>query len=246
MSRPTRAMLLAAGRGERMRPLSDTTPKPLLELHGRSLIERALDRLEEAGVEQVVVNLHHLGEQLRARLAGRQRPAVVFSEEEALLETGGGVAKALPLLGAAPFYVVNGDALWLDGVRPALRRLAELWDEARMDALLLLHPTVAALGFEGRGDFVMTAEGRLRRRLEREVAPFAYAGVQLLHPRLFEGAPPGAYSFNRLWDRAIEAERLWGLRHDGTWYHVGTPEALKLAEQELTYELGGPRPERGE
>jgi len=246
MTPPTRAMLLAAGRGERMRPLSDKTPKPLLALRGRSLIERSLDRLAEAGVAEVVVNLHHLGGQLRERLAGRERPRVVFSEEETLLDTGGGVAKALPLLGEEPFFVVNGDALWLDGVRPALRRLADLWDESRMDALLLLHPTVAAFGFAGGGDFVMTPDGLLRRRREREVAPFAYAGVQLVHPRLFEGAPEGAFSFNRLWDRAIEAERLCGLRHDGTWYHVGTPEDLALAEQELTYELGAPRPERSE
>lgn len=246
MTPPTRAMLLAAGRGERMRPLSDKTPKPLLALRGRSLIERSLDRLAEAGVAEVVVNLHHLGGQLRDRLAGRERPRVVFSEEETLLDTGGGVAKALPLLGEEPFFVVNGDALWLDGVRPALRRLADLWDESRMDALLLLHPTVAAFGFAGGGDFVMTPDGLLRRRREREVAPFAYAGVQLVHPRLFEGAPEGAFSFNRLWDRAIEVERLCGLRHDGTWYHVGTPEDLALAEQELTYELGAPRPERSE
>jgi len=246
MTRPTRAMLLAAGRGERMRPLSDETPKPLLALRGRSLIERSLDRLAEAGVEEAVVNLHHLADQLRDRLAGRERPRVLFSEEEALLDTGGGVAKALPLLGEAPFFVVNGDALWLDGVRPALRRLADLWDETRMDALLLLHPTVAAFGFVGGGDFVMSPDGLLRRRREREVAPFAYAGVQLVHPRLFEDAPEGAFSFNRLWDRAIEAERLCGLRHDGTWYHVGTPEDLALAEQELTYELGAPRPERSD
>lgn len=246
MTPPARAMLLAAGRGERMRPLTETTPKPLLEVRGRPIIERALDRLAEAGVEEVVVNLHHLGEQLRERLSRWELPRVIFSEEDELLDTGGGVAKALPLLGDEPFFVINGDAVWLDGVRPALLRLWEAWDEAQMDALLLLHPTVAAVGFEGRGDFVMAPDGRLRRRLEREVAPFVYAGVQLVHPRLFRHAPNGSFSFNSLWDRAIEAERLCGLRHDGTWYHVGTPDALALAEQEVTYELGAPRPERGD
>lgn len=243
MIRPTRAMLLAAGRGERMRPLTDKTPKPLLPVQGRSLAERALDRLAEAGVEQAVVNLHHLGEELRRCLEARSRPQVVFSEEDDLLDTGGGVAKALPLLGEAPFFVVNGDALWLDGAEPALQRLCEAWDEARMDALLLLQPTVSALGFEGLGDFFLTPDGRVRRRIQREVAPFAYAGVQLVHPRLLKDAPLGAFSFNLLWDRALESERLWGLRHEGPWYHVGTPEALALAEQELTYELGAPRPE---
>lgn len=243
MIRPTRAMLLAAGRGERMRPLTDETPKPLLPVQGRSLAERALDRLAEAGVEQAVVNLHHLGEDLRRCLAERRRPQVIFSEELDLLDTGGGVANALPLLGDTAFFVINGDALWLDGAQPALQRLCAGWDETQMDALLLLQPTVSALGFEGLGDFFLTPDGRVQRRIEREVAPFAYAGVQLVHPRLLRDAPSGAFSFNLLWDRALEIERLWGLRHEGPWYHVGTPEALSLAEQELTYELGAPRPD---
>ncbi|HLS68598.1 MAG TPA: nucleotidyltransferase family protein [Kiloniellales bacterium] len=238
MIRPTRAMLLAAGRGERMRPLSDKMPKPLLELRGRSLAERALDRLADAGVEEVVVNLHHLGEQLRKRLQDYPALRIRFTEEEELLDTGGGVAAALPLLGEEPFYVVNGDAVWLDGVRPALLRLSDRWRDEAMDALLLLHPTVAAVGYEGPGDFRMTAGGRLLRRVEREIAPFAFTGVQLVHPRLFQEGQTGAFSFNRLWSKAIEAARLFGVRHDGTWYHVGTPEALELAEEELAYDLG--------
>jgi|SRR5690625_3001498 len=238
MIRPTRAMLLAAGRGERMRPLSDEVPKPLLQLHDRSLAEHALDRLADAGVEEVVVNLHHLGEQLRARLKDYPRLKLIFSEEEELLDTGGGIVKALPLLGDEPFYVVNGDAVWLEGVRPALLRLGDGWDESLMDALLLVHPTISAVGFDGLGDFVMSPEGRLHRRAERELAPFAFAGVQIVHPRLFKDAPSGPFSLNRLWDRAIEAERLFGTRHEGTWYHVGTPEALELAEEEMAYDLG--------
>lgn len=238
MIRPTRAMLLAAGRGERMRPLTDKTPKPLLELRERSLAERGLDRLVDAGVEEVVVNLHHLGDQIRERLQDYEGLRIHFSEEEELLDTGGGVARALPLLGEEPFYVINGDAVWLDGVRPALLRLADRWDESAMDGLLLLHPTITAIGYDGPGDFMMTPEGRLRRRTERELAPFAFAGVQLVHPHLFQDAPAGAFSFNRLWDRAIEKDRLAGLRHDGTWYHVGTPDALELAEEELAYDLG--------
>lgn len=189
MIHPKRAMLLAAGRGERMRPLTDKTPKPLLELGGRSLAERALDRLADAGVEEVVVNLHHLGEQLKERLKDYPGLRIYFSEEEELLDTAGGVAKALPLLGEEPFYVVNGDAVWLDGMQPALLRLAKRWCDDAMDALLLLHPTVAAVGYDGPGDFRMTPSGRLLRRPEREIAPFAYTGVQLVHPRLFEGAP---------------------------------------------------------
>jgi len=238
MIHPKRAMLLAAGRGERMRPLTDKTPKPLLELGGRSLAERALDRLADAGVEEVVVNLHHLGEQLKERLKDYPGLRIYFSEEEELLDTAGGVAKALPLLGEEPFYVVNGDAVWLDGMQPALLRLAKRWCDDAMDALLLLHPTVAAVGYDGPGDFRMTPSGRLLRRPEREIAPFAYTGVQLVHPRLFEGAPEGAFSFNLLWDQAIERERLYGVRHDGTWYHVGTPEALEMAQEELAYDLG--------
>lgn len=231
----SRAMVLAAGFGKRLRPLTDTTPKPLVRLRGHSLLDRILDRLEAAGVEEVVVNLHHLAEKIEAHLAKRPGPRVVYSrEEEEILETGGGVAKALPLLGEGPFYVCNGDVCWLDGRVPALRRLAAAWDDSRMDALLLLEPMVDAVGYDGRdGDYFMDPGGRLERRGESQVAPFLFSGIQVLHPRLFKGAPEGGFSLNWLYDKAEAAGRLWGLRHDGEWFHVGTAEALQEVEDAL-------------
>lgn len=236
---PKTAMVLAAGHGTRMRPLTETTPKPLLEVAGRSMLDHILDHLKRGGIEKIVVNLHHLGEAIEAHLAGFEGPELAFSwEREQLLETGGGIKAALPLLGEDPFYAANGDVVWLDGVLPCLRRLAAAWDPERMDALLLLHPTITAFGYEGDGDFMMSPDGLLRRRNEREVAAFLFAGVQILHPRLFQGAPEGPFSLNRLYDKAIEAERLYGLRHDGEWFHVGTPEALELADELLREEIG--------
>lgn len=234
-----KAMVLAAGRGERMRPLTDKRPKPLIEVNGSPMIDQILDRLAAAGIEDAVVNLHYLGDQLHEHLEGRPRPRVSFSREESLLDTGGGVTKALPLLGEEPFFVVNGDVVWLDGPRPVLQRLAEAWNPDTMDALLLLQPGNGAFGYDGPGDFRMDPLGRLTRRAERKLAPFVYAGLQVLHPRLFEGAPEGAFSLNLLWDQAAAAGRLYGLRHEGAWYHVGTPAALKAVERELLYELGG-------
>ncbi|MEO3427644.1 nucleotidyltransferase family protein [Pelagibius sp. CAU 1746] len=230
---PKTAMILAAGLGQRMRPITDSLPKPLIEVRGRAMLDTILDRLEEAGIEKVVVNLHYLGEMIESHLKGRGGPQIVFSKEEDLLETGGGVTKALPLLGAGPFLVLNGDVCWLDGLTPALQRLGAAWNEEEMDALLLLHPTCSAFGYEGLGDYFMDPAGRLRRRLERQIAPFIYAGIQILHPRLFEGAPAGSFSLNKLYDKAQEAERLWGLRHDGEWYHVGTPAELCAVEDAL-------------
>lgn len=227
------AMVLAAGRGERMRPLTDTCPKPLIEVRGQPIIDYVLDRLEAAGVETVVVNLHYLGSQLEAHLSARARPPVTFSHENELLNTGGGVYQALPHLGGGAFFVVNGDVVWLDGRDPALTRLAAHWDEERMDALLLLHPTAFAVGYHGRGDFIMDPEGRLRRRREYEVAPFVFAGIQILHARLFEGMTAEPFSLNKVYDKAIRSGRLWGLRHDGEWCHVGTPEALQQVEAAL-------------
>ena len=228
---PRRAMLLAAGLGRRMRPLTATAPKPLIEVHGKALIDHALDRLAEAGVETAVVNVHYLADLLEAHLARRSRPAIIVSDErDALLDTGGGMRKALGHFGGAPFFLMNTDGIWLEGARPNLARLAEAWDAARMDALLLLAPTATSVGYDGVGDFVMSPEGRLSRRAEREIAPFVYAGVAILHPRLFADSPDGAFSLNMLFDRAIEQERLWGLRLDGLWMHVGTPAAIKEAE----------------
>jgi N-acetyl-alpha-D-muramate 1-phosphate uridylyltransferase len=230
---PTRAMVLAAGKGLRLRPITLSRPKPLVEVGGQAMLDGALDRLAEAGVAEAVVNAHHLADMIEAHLQPRTRPRIHLSREEALLETGGGVKKALPLLGEEPFFVINGDILWRDGKVPALRRLAEAWDGAAMDALLLLQPTATAVGYEGLGDFVMDQLGRLRRRREGEVAPFLFAGLQILSPALFADTPDGPFSLNLLYDRALAARRLYGLRHDGTWYHVGTPEDLERVEAAL-------------
>jgi MurNAc alpha-1-phosphate uridylyltransferase len=228
---PRRAMVLAAGLGMRMRPLTNGTPKPLVAVGGRPLIDRVLDKLAAAGVETAVVNVHYLADRIEHHLAGRAAPAIVISDERgALLDTGGGVVNALSLLGAAPFFLANADTLWIDSVKPNLLRLTEGFDAARMDALLLLAATCESVGYAGRGDFVMATEGGLRRRGEREVAPFVYAGVAILAPALFNEAPPGAYSLNLLFDQALEAGRLHGLRLEGLWMHVGTPEAVEAAE----------------
>ena len=230
---PEHAMVLAAGRGERLRPLTERLPKPLVEVKGKAMLDWALDHLAESGIAHAVVNLHHLGDQIERHLAGRERPGVTFSRESELLDTGGGVTAALSRLGPDAFYVLNGDVVWLDGLEPTLGRLAKSWNDGEMDGLLLLQPVTDAFGYEGSGDFVMDPVGRLRRRREREQAPFVFAGVQLLHPRLFAAAPEGAFSLNLLYDRAIESERLWGLRHDGRWFHVGTPDALRGVEDAL-------------
>jgi len=228
---PTRAMILAAGMGKRMRPISVTTPKPLVEVGGRALIDRALDRLEAAGVTSVVVNVHYLPELIRVHVGRRGSPPVVFSDErDGLLDTGGGVAKALPLLGDQPFYVLNSDSFWIEGPRPNLDWLATGWRGDTMDALLMVASTVRSIGYSGRGDFRMGPDGRLIRRPEREVAPFAYAGAAILHPRLFADCPTGPFSLNLLFDRAIENGRLYGVRMDGLWIHVGTPQAVGEAE----------------
>jgi N-acetyl-alpha-D-muramate 1-phosphate uridylyltransferase len=228
---PRRAMVLAAGLGVRMRPLTDSTPKPLVRVGGKALIDHVLDRLAAAGVEVAVVNVHYLADQIERHLAGRLAPRIVISDERGeLLDTGGGVVKALPGLGTAPFFHLNADTIWIDGVKPNLVRLAEIFDPDRMDALLLLAAASNSVGYGGRGDFAMAPDGRLRRRLEREVVPFVYAGVAILNAAMFAGAPPGAFSLNRLFDRAIETGRLHGLRLEGVWMHVGTTEAITAAE----------------
>lgn len=228
---PKRAMVLAAGLGTRMRPFNGRLPKPLVAVGGKALIDYALDRLADAGVERAVVNVHHLADQIEGHLAHRERPQIVISDERReLLGTGGGVLKALPALGDGPFYHVNSDTIWIDGVKPNLLRLAAAFDPARMDALLLLATTAASIGYSGRGDFSMAPDGRLTRRGEREVVPFVYAGAAILTPAFFAAAPSGAFSMSPLFDRAAEAGRLCGLRLDGVWMHVGTPEAIKAAE----------------
>lgn len=226
---PATAMVLAAGLGLRMRPLTLERPKPLLLVAGRTLLDHALDRLAEAGVETAVVNSYYKGEMIADHLADRTRPRIALSPETALLETGGGVRHALPRLGEAPFLVVNADILWRDGPVPAVKRLAGAWNPAVMDALLLLMPSARAFGYDGRGDYHMDGFGRLTRRDALDMAPFVYAGVQILKPELFADTPEGAFSNNRIWDHAQAGNRLFGIAHDGEWYHVGTPEALAEA-----------------
>jgi len=233
-SAPHTAMYLAAGLGERMRPLTNDRPKPLVPLAGRVLIDYALDRLRDAGVQRVVINLHYLGGMIRDHLRARQQPEIVYSDEsDHLLGPGGGVVKALPLLGEQAFFVHNCDSFWREDGGNVLRDMAALWDDARMDALLLLAPLGNASCFEGPGDYFMNSDGALRRNRAKTDAPYAYCGVQIAHPRLFADSPQGAFSTVQLWDRAEQAGRLFGMELDAHWFHTGTPEALTAAEQFL-------------
>ena len=236
MSRPTHAMLLAAGLGTRMRPLTDRTAKPLLPLAGRPLIDHALDRLAAAGISDVVVNAHWHADLVGAHLRARTGPPrTVLRHETSRLDTGGAVGAALAegLLGTDPFFVVNGDSFWLDGPAPALARMAAAFAPDRMDALLLVHRTCHVSGDFVPGDFAIDREGRLRRRGEREIVPYIYAGVQLLAPGLLTAADSARFSMNQAWDRAIEAGRIAALVHDGLWFHLTRPADLVEAETSL-------------
>jgi MurNAc alpha-1-phosphate uridylyltransferase len=229
---PKAAMVLAAGLGKRLRPLTDGLPKPLVEVAGQPLIGHAIDRLALAGVERVVVNLHYKAAMIEAALAGHTHPQIEFSREPELLETGGGVKQALPLLDDI-FFVLNGDVLWLDGVTTALGRLVQYFDTRRMDALLLMQRTVTAIGYDGIGDYFLDPLGTPRRRGEREVAPYIFAGIQILHRRLFDGIEDSVFSMKRLYDRAEEAGRLGAIIHDAEWFHIGTPEGLEATRARL-------------
>ncbi|WP_395685417.1 nucleotidyltransferase family protein [Aestuariivirga sp.] len=230
----SRAMVLAAGYGQRMRPLTLTRPKPLVQVAGRPLIDYGFDRLRAAAVETAVVNVHYLADQIESWADRQTEPHILISDERAeLLDTGGGVARALPLLGSAPFFVINSDSFWLDQGEAALDRLRAAWDDARMDCLLLLSPLGRTVGYEGAGDFVRGADGRLSRRVAAKGQPLAYIGGYLVSPRLFAAAPTGKFSMNLLWDRAIAAGRLFGIEHQGLWLHVGDPAAIALAERAL-------------
>jgi MurNAc alpha-1-phosphate uridylyltransferase len=232
---PRHAMVLAAGLGRRMRPLTETLPKPLVPVAGRPLIDHILDALADAGVEEAVVNVHYLADLLQRHVKGRTSPQIVISDErELLLDSGGGVKRALPELGRGPFFILNSDSFWIDGPRSNLLRMAEAFDPARMDILMLVASTAASTGYDGIGDFAMDPFGLLRRRREREVVPFVYAGVLIVRPELFDGTPDGPFSLNLLFDRASAAGRLHGLRLDGLWLHVGTPDAIGLAEERIT------------
>lgn len=235
---PKSAIVLAAGLGTRMRPHNGNIPKPLVPLGGKPLIDYALDRLADAGVERAVVNVHYLAEVLERHLALRARPQIVISDERGtLLGTGGGIANALPKLGEAPFFLVNSDTLWVDGIKPNFARLAEAFDAGVMEALLLLAPTLGSIGYQGLGDYAMTGDGRLQRRIGGERVPHVYAGASILSPTLFDGAPAGEFPLTLLFDRAGERGRLFGLPLEGRWMHVGTPEAVAEAEAALAAAL---------
>jgi MurNAc alpha-1-phosphate uridylyltransferase len=229
-----RAMIMAAGLGTRMRPLTEDRPKPLVTVAGKALIDHDLDRLVAAGVKLAVVNLHYKAEMLRDHLRTRRDIEIRYSDETGgLLGTGGGVAQALPLFEGQPFFILNSDSIWVEGVSSALGRMIQMWDPANMDGLLLMASMVTAMGYEGRGDFVLDPHGHVMRPGENALTPFAYPGVQIVHPRLFDNAPAGEFSTNLLWNRAIAARRLYGTRLDGVWIHVGTPQARDEAEAYL-------------
>lgn len=230
-SRITTAMVLAAGLGQRMAPLTDTTPKPLVRLNGRALIDHVLDRLADAGVTRAVVNVHYLADQIEEHVRGRHAPMISISDERGtLLETGGGIVRALPLIGEQPFIIHNSDSVWTETGPSNIARLIKAWDGSVMDSLMLLAPRVTSLGYDGHGDFHLREDGRLARRLPGAEAPYVFAGVSIAHPRLFDHAKEERFSLNRVWDRAIEQERLYGLLLEGIWMHVGTVEALHEAE----------------
>ena len=233
---PETAMVMAAGLGKRMRPLTATRPKPLVEIAGKTLLDHTFDHLRAAGVKKAVVNVHYLADALEAHLSNRVSgiDVVVSDERDQLLETGGGLVRALPLIDADPFLVVNSDNFWVDGPVDSLRLLASNWEDAKMDALLLLVPQAQAHCHKGQGDFHMNATGALKRRKVGSVAPFVYIGIQMISKRLFDGdLPEGAFSTNILWDRAIKAKRLFGTVHQGLWFDIGEPPSIKKTEEFL-------------
>jgi MurNAc alpha-1-phosphate uridylyltransferase len=219
-------MVLAAGLGTRMRPLTNDRPKSLIEVAGRTLLDHAIDRFVAAGVKMVVVNVHYKGEMIIAHLKNRRDVDIrIQDERDKLLDTGGALKRALPLFNDEPVFTYNSDSIWLESLGSNLGRMAAMWDDAAMDCLMLMAPTFSSIGFEGKGDFTMDANGRLKRREPQRVAPFGWPGVQIIHPRLIARGPEGAFSTNKLWDMAIAQERLFGIRLEGKWMHVGTPEA---------------------
>lgn len=232
---PETAMIMAAGLGKRMRPLTTTRPKPLIEVGGKALLDHVLEKLRASGVKKVVVNVHYLAEALEAHLKSRRHglDVVISDERELLMETGGGLVKAAPMIDCDPFLALNSDNLWIDGPADTLKLLASQWDDSRMDALLLVVPQARALNHRGMGDFHMDRTGRLRRRERSHVAPFVFTGIQLASKRLLRDAPDGPFSTNILWDRAIEQGRCFGAVHQGLWFDVGTPQSIQLTETAL-------------
>ena len=232
---PKTAMIMAAGLGKRMRPLTATRPKPLVEVGGKALLDHVLEKLRGAGINKVVVNVHYLAEALEAHLRSRADglEVVISDERDLLLETGGGLVKAAPLIDCDPFLALNSDNLWIDGPADTLKLLASQWDDARMDALLLLVPQARAMNHKGMGDFHMDRAGRIRRRERSHVAPFVFTGIQMVSKRLLRDSPEGPFSTNILWDRAMEEGRCFGAVHQGLWFDVGTPQAIPLTEAVL-------------
>jgi len=234
MTQIRKAMVMGAGHGTRMAPMTDDKPKPLVPFMGRPLINHVLARLDAAGVEEVIVNVHAHADLLEAHLKKITSPKITISDERAeLLDTGGGVKKARPLLGDDPIFTFNSDSVWIEGRRPTLTRMMEMWDPERMDALLMIASATNTIGEVRRGDFTMEPDASLVRRQEQSVAPFMYAGVQIINPALFDEGPDGPFSTNLMWDNAIERGRLFGLRMEAAWMHVGTPEDLADAERFL-------------
>ncbi len=234
MTQIRKAMVMGAGHGTRMAPLTDDRPKPLVPFMGKPLIDHVLARLDAAGVEEVIVNVHAHADLLEAHLRKASSPKITISDERAeLLDTGGGVKKARPLLGDDPIFTFNSDSVWIEGRRPTLTRMMEMWDPERMDALLMIASATNTIGEVRRGDFTMDPDASLVRRQEQTVAPFMYAGVQIIKPELFDEGPEGPFSTNLMWDNAMERGRLYGLRMEATWMHVGTPEDLADAERFL-------------
>ena len=239
---PKKAMVLAAGLGRRLRPITNNLPKPLVKVANRTLLDHTLDHLVAAGVECVVVNIHYLADQIKQHLTSRKDLEVIISSEEtSLLETGGGVKKVIEFFDDQPFYISNADVFWLNGPTMALGRMIEQWDDSKMDVLLLLHSTVEAYGYNGNGDFELDANGKLSRRLEREVTPYLFTGVQIIHPRIFLDSPEGKFSLNIIYDKAIDSENLYGVVHDGEWFHIGTPHGLDEAESYMGQRFSGKR-----
>ncbi|MBL4740476.1 MAG: nucleotidyltransferase family protein [Sneathiella sp.] len=229
-----RAMILAAGLGKRLRPLTDTCPKPLIKVAGRSLIDYSFDLLRGAGITDAVVNCHYLADQIETHVRALSDLNVTLSDERgALLETGGGVLKALPILGDAPFAVLNSDVIIRGGENRSLADLMDHWNPASMDALLLLQPLETAVGYQGQGDYHIEGDGALRRKLPSESSPYLFSGIQILNPSLFEGLDAGAFSLNKIYDIAEKKGRLFGAVHAGQWLHVGTEDALRAAEEKI-------------
>lgn len=231
------AMMMAAGLGKRMRPLTATRPKPLVRVAGQALIDHTLDKVEAAGIRRTVVNVHYLADSIEAHLKARARRTgaeyVVSDERDKLLETGGGLIRAKPLLGDKPFLYVNSDNIWVNGPVDSIAALAERWDNETMDCLLLMIPQANAQCHRGPGDFHMDQHGRLSRRRSGRVAPFVWIGIQILSPRIIVDPPSDAFSTNIFWDRAIAAGRAYGLVHSGLWFDVGTPQAIPVVEAEI-------------